>query len=119
MVGEGWTGVLVTVAVVGLDVGVAVTPKVGAGEAGKDVVVAWAVGGIEVVVAWDVAGNPVLVGALVGGIEVAVAGRIGLVELLVNWMAPISKEGPRGLAKKSFDIPMSEALAAAGDELEG
>ena len=38
-VGEGETGVLADVAVAGLDVGVAVTPIVGAGEAGKGVVV--------------------------------------------------------------------------------
>lgn len=39
--------------------------------------------------------------------------------LVVNWIAPISKDGPRGLAKKSLDMPMSVALAAAGDELDG
>ena len=42
---------LVNVAVAGLDVGVAVTPKVGVGEAGIDVLVAWRVGEIEVAVA--------------------------------------------------------------------
>ena len=51
MVGEGWIGVLVNVAVAGKDVGVAVTPKVGVGEAGMDVWVAWSVGEIEVAVA--------------------------------------------------------------------
>jgi len=38
-VGKDETGVLVDVAVAGKDVGVAVTPIVGAGEAGKDAVV--------------------------------------------------------------------------------
>jgi hypothetical protein len=36
-----------------------------------------------------------------------------------NCMGPISKYGPREWAKKSLDMPMSAALAAAGDELEG
>ena len=39
--------------------------------------------------------------------------------LVVNCIAPISKDGPRGLAKKSLDMATSMALAAAGDELEG
>ena len=56
-----------------------------------------------------------MVGWIVGGAEVAVAWGA----LVVNWMAPISKDGPRGLAKKSFEIPISVALAAAGDVLEG
>ena len=67
IVGEGWFGVLVNVAVAGMDVGVAEPPKVGFGEAGKDVLVAWSVGETEV------AGNRVFVGAAAGGIEVAVA----------------------------------------------
>jgi len=65
-----------------------------------------------------VEGNSVFVGAIVAGIDVAVAWtEDGPIES--NCIAPMSKDGPRGLAKKSLDIPMSAALAAAGDELEG
>ena len=52
IVGEGWIGELVNVAVTGKDVGVVVgTSTVGVGEAGKEVLVDWIVDGIEVTVA--------------------------------------------------------------------
>lgn len=60
-------------------------------------------------------------GVLVGWIAVGLAVGCDIVDCvpLLNWIAPISNAGPRGLAKKSFAIPISAAFPAAGDELEG
>ena len=64
-------------------------------------------------------GTSVLVGLIVVGVGLAVAWGVEAAVPLVNWIAPISNDGPRCLAKKSFVMPMSAAAPAAGDELEG
>ena len=67
----------------------------------------------------EVADTGVSVGLIAVGVGLAVASDIGPEPLLVNWIAPMSGEDPRGLAKKSLEMPISAALPAAGEELPG
>ena len=61
----------------------------------------------------------VLVRVTVTGVELAAAPGVEVTIALVNWIDPISNNGPRGWAKKSFEIPISAAPAAAGEVLPG
>src|SRR5574339_124234 len=104
------------------------------------------VGKVTVLVAVGCTPGPDWVGALVGGTDVVgmtgtTAVAVGRVTTVVgwasvgaglavaagdedevpfpNWIAPMSKAGPRCLAKKSSLTPMSAAAPAAGEESEG